>query len=139
MRQKRWMELLHEYNFTIKYQPGKENAVADALSRKSLVATISLFQTNIVDLIRHSSRNDPFYNCIVTTLLPTDKSKKDHRLIDNFCLEEGLLYYKDRVYIPADKELKLNILAEAHNAQPQLTQGTSKLITPLGKVSIGMD
>ena len=44
-----------------------------------------------------------------------DKSKKDHPVIDNFCLEEGLLYYKDRVYIPADKEPKLNILAKAHD------------------------
>ena len=97
MRQRQWMELLHEYNFTIEYQPGKENAIANALSQKSLAATISLIQTTIADLIRHSSHNNPFYNRIVTTLLSTDKSKKDHCLINNFCLEEGLLYYKDRV------------------------------------------
>ena len=35
LRQKRWMELLKDYNFSILYHPGKENVVADALSRKS--------------------------------------------------------------------------------------------------------
>ena len=35
MRQRRWMEFLEDYDFTLHYHPGKENAVADALSRKS--------------------------------------------------------------------------------------------------------
>ena len=35
MRQRRWMESLEDYDFTLHYHPGKENLVADALSRKS--------------------------------------------------------------------------------------------------------
>ena len=35
MRQRRWMEYLKDYDFTLYYHPGKENVVADALSRKS--------------------------------------------------------------------------------------------------------
>ena len=35
MRQRRWMEFLEDYGFTLHYHPGKENVVADALSRKS--------------------------------------------------------------------------------------------------------
>ena len=35
MRQHRWMEYLEDYEFTFHYHPGKENVVADALSRKS--------------------------------------------------------------------------------------------------------
>ena len=35
MRQRRWMEFLDDYDFALHYHPGKENVVADALSRKS--------------------------------------------------------------------------------------------------------
>nr|GEW20463.1 putative reverse transcriptase domain-containing protein [Tanacetum cinerariifolium] len=34
IRQRRWSELLSDYDCVIRYHPGKENAVADALSRK---------------------------------------------------------------------------------------------------------
>ena len=36
MRQHRWMEFLEDYDFTLHYHSGKENVVADALSRRSL-------------------------------------------------------------------------------------------------------
>ena len=34
MRQRRWMELLKDYDFTLQCHPGKANVVVDALSRK---------------------------------------------------------------------------------------------------------
>ncbi|KAK9166335.1 hypothetical protein Scep_001526 [Stephania cephalantha] len=34
MRQRRWLELLKDYDFSIEYQPGKANVVADALSKR---------------------------------------------------------------------------------------------------------
>ena len=35
MRQRRWMEYMEDYYFTLHYHPGKANVVVDALSLKS--------------------------------------------------------------------------------------------------------
>src|SRR5688500_20334693 len=37
MRQRRWLELIKDYELEIHYHPGKANVVADALSRKSQI------------------------------------------------------------------------------------------------------
>ncbi|GJY21870.1 putative reverse transcriptase domain-containing protein [Tanacetum coccineum] len=37
MRQRRWLELLSDYDYEIRYHSGKENGVADALSRKERI------------------------------------------------------------------------------------------------------
>jgi hypothetical protein len=34
LRQRRWLELINDYDLDIHYNPGKANVVADALSRK---------------------------------------------------------------------------------------------------------
>nr|GEV94948.1 reverse transcriptase domain-containing protein [Tanacetum cinerariifolium] len=40
MRQRRWLELLVDYDYEIRYHPGKENVMADALSRKERIKTL---------------------------------------------------------------------------------------------------
>ena len=42
MRQRRWMEYLEEYDFTLRYHPYKANVVVDALSRKSRGVLVSI-------------------------------------------------------------------------------------------------
>nr|GFB31354.1 putative reverse transcriptase domain-containing protein [Tanacetum cinerariifolium] len=37
MRQHRWLELLSDYDYEIRYHPGKANVLADALSRKERI------------------------------------------------------------------------------------------------------
>ena len=51
MRQRRWMDFLEDYNFTLHYHPGKANVMVDALSRKSrgLLASIASWEWRMLE------------------------------------------------------------------------------------------
>ena len=48
MRQRRWLELIKDYDCTINYHPDKDNIVADALSRKDKLKML----TSVTKLIQ---------------------------------------------------------------------------------------
>ena len=52
-KQARWQDYLAEFDFTLEYKPGKANVVADALRRRTSLATIvSSTSSSIVDDIK---------------------------------------------------------------------------------------
>ena len=52
-KQARWQDFLAEFDYTLEYKPGSANHVADALSRKAELASItSQPQGDIMDLLR---------------------------------------------------------------------------------------
>ena len=53
MRQRRWMEYLEDYDFTLQYHPGKANVVVDALSRKSrgVLASVASWEWLMVEIV----------------------------------------------------------------------------------------
>ena len=53
MRQRRWIEYLEDYDFTLDYHLGKENVVADALSRKSrgVLASVASREWQMLEVV----------------------------------------------------------------------------------------
>ena len=52
-RQRRWMETLDDFDFSLQYHPGKANVVADALSRKSrsILSGLMAYEWKMYDYI----------------------------------------------------------------------------------------
>ena len=93
-RQARWLEFLCEFDFEIKHIKGKENKVADALSRKVQemhVASISIFQLELRQQIVNHVAEDDLYAHVKDKLNPQRIEKK----YEGYKLEEdGILTYK---------------------------------------------
>ena len=69
MRQRRWLELLKDYDMQIQYHPSKANSVADALSRKlvgslACLATVSAEPT-IVEEVKTRQVEDKFLKRVI--------------------------------------------------------------------------
>ena len=64
--QQKYLAKLLDYQYTIMYKPGKENRIADALSRqpKDTIAqflAISQVQFDLLDLLRAENVSSPFF------------------------------------------------------------------------------
>ncbi|GJV92364.1 putative reverse transcriptase domain-containing protein [Tanacetum coccineum] len=93
MRQRRWIELFSGYDCEIRYHPGKENVVADALSRKERVKPK---RVRSINMILQSSIKD--------RILAAQKEAVDEFAV----LQEGAdkMYYdlRDRYWWPGMKK-----------------------------------
>ena len=59
--------------------------------------------------------DDAYFDKIQKTMLSTQRTEKQERLINGFHIQDNLLYYRQRLCIPNNKDLKKNILSEAHD------------------------
>jgi hypothetical protein len=114
VRQDRWMDLLSEFDFEIKHIKGKENRVVDALSRSMKVihlAAVSTCETNIKERVKSAQETDAFFKVVKSYLEqePMGLKYQGYQL-----LNDGLLTYKGRLYIPNCDDLKRFIMDELH-------------------------
>ena len=52
LRQRRWMELIADYDLKIQYHPGKANVVADALSRRKMEVDVGNDLESLTDKLK---------------------------------------------------------------------------------------
>ena len=87
-RQRGWMNLLSEYDFEIKYIEGKENKVADALSRRPFANAITLIRSDLAENIKSELEHDAFYAPILQKIAQTPCEKVEGK----FHVVNGNLY-----------------------------------------------
>ncbi|GKC18811.1 reverse transcriptase domain-containing protein, partial [Tanacetum coccineum] len=123
MRQRRWIELFSDYDYEIRYHPGKANVVADALSRKEIVkpkrvkAMSMTLQSSIKDRILAAQKEG------VDEFVGLQKGLDE--MIEQ--RSDGTLYYLDRIWVPLKDDVRTLILDEAHRSKHSIHPGADKM------------
>ena len=141
LRQRRWLELLKDYELVIDYHPGKANVVADALSRKALFALravnahLSVSPDGVLVaeleakplLIRQILESQKVDAELVTKRAECALNKEsEFRIDDNDCLT-----FRGRLCVPRNSELISMILNEAHSSRMSVHPGSTKMYNDL--------
>ncbi|GJS80504.1 putative reverse transcriptase domain-containing protein [Tanacetum coccineum] len=113
MRQRRWLELLSDYDCDIRYHPGKANVVADALSQAQIEA----------------QKPKNLVNEDVGGMIRRDISKK--RLEPR---ADGTLCLHDRSWLPCYGDLRSVIMHESHKLKYSIHPGSKKLFRDMKKL-----
>jgi hypothetical protein len=99
VRQARWLAFISEYDFEIRHIKGKENKVADALSRSMHAIHLEAINTCESDLkskIKEALGKDEYFLQVKEGLQQEPPNQK----FDGYQItEEGLMIYKDILYI----------------------------------------
>jgi ribonuclease HI len=137
MKQRRWLELIKDYDLKVHYHSGKASVVADALSRKSqchcmmrdsrintLSDELSKMRIDVIPsgTLSHISIEPTLQDQIVMAQL-SDKGMQIikgnlHQKAEKYkCFRQdskGILWFEDRLVVPKNRDLKKKILDEAH-------------------------
>ena len=139
MRQRRWLELIKDYDLEVYYHPGKANVVTDALSRKS---HCTLLMEEKFNLLHPTMSYNLTLSCSLESkiieLQKTDigifhiKRKMKEKDTKHFRLDEkGVLWFGNRLVVPMDQELRNKIMDEAHLSKLSIHPGSSKMYQDL--------
>jgi hypothetical protein len=144
MRQRRWLELIKDYELEVHYHPGKANVVADALSCKAHYNYLTAIGLTGKESSTRVLSNLSLFNLTLTPTLKTEiiATQKDdegmshikRRMLEGdpkvACFREdtqGTLWFKERLVVPNREALKKKILDEAHASRYSIHPRSTKM------------
>ena len=155
MRQRRWIELIKDYECTIEYHPGKANVVADALSRRPMSSLSHLRAVHLPRLIELRSLGVRLELTDSGALLATfhvrpvliDRIRElqiqDPQIVklrgevksgqrgDLSLREDGTVVMGQRLCVPDVGDVRRGIMEEAHSSAYAMHPGSTKMYRTL--------
>jgi hypothetical protein len=150
MRQRRWLELIKDYDLEVHYHPGKANVVSDALSRKAQCNCVNMDAkiTTLCDelcklkievvssgALSYISVEPTLHEQIVMAQIG-DKGfqvikEMIEQKVDKYeCFRQdskGILWFGDRLVVPKNLELRKKIMDEAHLSKFSVHPDSNKM------------
>ncbi|GJR18211.1 putative reverse transcriptase domain-containing protein [Tanacetum coccineum] len=115
MRQRRWLELLSDYDCEICYHPGKANIMADALCRKEWNKPLRILENIKNEDVGGMIRKD----------IPKEKLKPH---------ADGTLCLNGRSWLPCYGNLRTVIMYESHKLKYSIHPGSDKMYEDMKKL-----
>ncbi|GJT28037.1 putative reverse transcriptase domain-containing protein [Tanacetum coccineum] len=133
MRQRRWLELLADYDCEICYHPGKANVVADALSRKKRIKPL---RVRALILNVHPKLPSQILEAQNEALKEENVKNKNLRGMDkSFEIRpDGTRCIKNRSWLPLFGGLRDLIMHESHKSKYSIHPGSDKMYHDLKKL-----
>jgi hypothetical protein len=153
MRQRRWLELIKDYDLEVHYHPGKANVVADVLSRKHCnyvtiepknEASCEEMRKLSLEVVEHDklhavSIESPLHERIAIAQLRDEEVQKIKQKLEegdpkHDCFrkdDKGIVWFGQRLVVPRDQDLKKEILDEAHLSKFTIHSGSTKMYRDL--------
>ncbi|GJU44622.1 putative reverse transcriptase domain-containing protein [Tanacetum coccineum] len=134
MRQRRWIELLSDYDCEIHYHPGKANVEVDALSgkvRDKPLRVQSLVMSTCTDLSERILKAQ-----LEAVKQENVKAENLGRLLKPIfeIHSNGIWYFKNRVWLPLLGGLRDLIMHESHKSKYSIHPGSDKIYQDMKKL-----
>ncbi|GKG00546.1 hypothetical protein Tco_0302236, partial [Tanacetum coccineum] len=135
MRQRRWLELLADYDYEILYHHGKANAIEDALSRKERIKPL---QVRSLVMTIHLKLPSQILKAQTEALKEENLKAENLRGMDKaFEIRfDGTRCIKNQSWLPLFGNLRDLIMHESHKSKYSIHTGSDKMYQDL-RNSIG--